>query len=229
MPDMTLAHFATLLPHAARLALLGFGAAWVALLVHELGHAIGASATGVRLWGIRLGTGPVVYEGPLGSLHLRLAWLPLGGTIQLLDADAHEIGYRDVYQRAWRFTWVPGAWRAPLISAAGPLTSLAVAAIFTATFVMLAPAGHSAPCSAGPSSPTWAAGSTCSRSAPPTDCTSCGTLRRSARRPDRLSRSPLSRAAPSPRFWRRARQPFPARVRFRLRGSISSRSRPPAS
>ena len=133
-----------ILPYAARLALLAFAAGWIALLVHELGHAIGASATGVRLWGIRLGTGPVVYEGPLGSLHLRLAWLPLGGTIQLLDADAHEIGYRDVYQRAWRFTWVPGAWRAPLISAAGPLTSLAVAAIFTATYVMLAPAGHSA-------------------------------------------------------------------------------------
>jgi membrane-associated protease RseP (regulator of RpoE activity) len=142
MPDITPALFATLLPHAARLALLGFGAAWVALLVHELGHAIGASATGVRLWGIRLGTGPVVYEGPIGSLHLRLAWLPLGGTIQLLDADAHEIGYRDVYQRVWRFTWVPGAWRAPLISAAGPLTSLAVAAIFTAAYVLLAPAGH---------------------------------------------------------------------------------------
>jgi membrane-associated protease RseP (regulator of RpoE activity) len=144
MAAPTLAHFAAILPPAARLALLGFATAWIALLVHELGHAIGASATGVRLWGIRLGTGPVVYDGPLGSLHLRLAWLPLGGTIQLLDADAHEIGYRDVYKRAWRFTWVPGAWRAPLISAAGPVTSLAVAAIFTAAYVMLAPAGHSA-------------------------------------------------------------------------------------
>jgi membrane-associated protease RseP (regulator of RpoE activity) len=131
------------LPYAARLALLAFTAAWIALLVHELGHAIGASATGVRLWGIRLGTGPVVYDGPLGSIHLRLAWLPLGGTIQLLDADAHEIGYRDVYQRVWRFTWVPGAWRAPLISAAGPITSLAVAAVFTFAYAELAPTGHS--------------------------------------------------------------------------------------
>ena len=115
-----------ILPYAARLALLAFAAGWIALLVHELGHAIGASATGVRLWGIRLGTGPVVYEGPLGSLHLRLAWLPLGGTIQLRDADAHEIGYRDVYQRAWRFTGVPSAWKAPLISAAGPVTSFSM-------------------------------------------------------------------------------------------------------
>ena len=130
------------LPYAARLALLAFAAGWIALLVHELGHAIGASATGVRLWGIRLGTGPVVYEGPLGSLHLRLAWLPLGGTIQLLDADAHEIGYRDVYQRAWRFTWVPSAWKAPLISAAGPVTSLAVAAVFTIAYAVLSPTGH---------------------------------------------------------------------------------------
>lgn len=142
MPDSFLSQFATLLPHAARLALLAFSAAWVALLVHELGHAIGASATGVRLWGIHLGTGPVVYEGPIGALHCRIAWLPFGGTILLLDEDAHEIGYRDVYQRCWRFTWVPGAWRAPLISAAGPVTSLAVAAIFTSAYVLLSPVGH---------------------------------------------------------------------------------------
>ena len=142
MPDSLLPQFALLLPQVARLALLAFGAAWIALLVHELGHAIGASATGVRLWGIRLGTGPVVYEGPIGVLHCRIAWLPLGGTIQLLDEDAHEIGYRDVYQRCWRFTWVPGAWRAPLISAAGPLASLAVAAIFTGAYALLAPTGH---------------------------------------------------------------------------------------
>ncbi|MGE5091271.1 MAG: site-2 protease family protein [Bacillota bacterium] len=142
MPDTLLAQFATLLPHAARLALLAFGAAWVALLVHELGHAIGASATGVRLWGIRLGTGPVVYEGSIGALQCRIAWLPFGGTILLLDEDAHEIGYRDVYQRCWRFTWVPGAWRAPLIAAAGPLTSLVVAAVFAAAYAILAPTGH---------------------------------------------------------------------------------------
>ena len=142
MPDTLLAQFATLIPHAARLALLAFGAAWVALLVHELGHAIGASATGVRLWGIRLGTGPVVYEGSIGALQCRIAWLPFGGTILLLDEDAHEIGYRDVYQRCWRFTWVPGAWRAPLIAAAGPLTSLVVAAVFAAAYAILAPTGH---------------------------------------------------------------------------------------
>ena len=142
MPETLASHLATLLPYAARLALLAFGAAWVALLVHELGHAIGASATGVRLWGIRLGTGPVVYEGSIGALQCRIAWLPFGGTILLLDEDAHEIGYRDVYQRCWRFTWVPGAWRAPLISAAGPLTSLVVAAVFAAAYAILAPTGH---------------------------------------------------------------------------------------
>jgi membrane-associated protease RseP (regulator of RpoE activity) len=142
MPDTLASQFLILLPHAARLALLAFGAAWVALLVHELGHAIGASATGVRLWGIRLGTGPVVYEGSIGTLQCRIAWLPFGGTVLLLDEDAHEIGYRDVYQRCWRFTWVPGAWRAPLISAAGPLTSLVVAAVFAAAYAILAPTGH---------------------------------------------------------------------------------------
>lgn len=89
------------------------------------------------------GSGPVIYEGPLGSLHFRIAWLPLGGTIQLLDADAHLIGYRDVQNRYWRFTWVPGAWRAPLISLAGPLTSLAVGAIFTVAYAILTPTGHS--------------------------------------------------------------------------------------
>ena len=142
MPDVTFPQVALFLSYAARLALLTFVAAWIALLVHELGHAIGASATGVRLWGIRLGTGPVVYEGRIGILECRIAWLPFGGTILLLDEDAHEIGYRDVYQRYWRFTWVPGAWRAPLISAAGPVTSLVVAAVFAAAYAVLTPAGH---------------------------------------------------------------------------------------
>jgi membrane-associated protease RseP (regulator of RpoE activity) len=142
MPDVTLPQVVLILPYAARLALLTFVAAWIALLVHELGHAIGASATGVRLWGIRLGTGPVVYEGRIGTLECRIAWLPFGGTILLLDEDAHEIGYRDVYQRYWRFTWVPGAWRAPLISAAGPVTSLVVAAVFATAYAVLSPTGH---------------------------------------------------------------------------------------
>ncbi len=132
-------HVLPFVPQVARIALLAFAAGWLAVLVHELGHALAASALGVRLWGVRLGIGPVVYEGPIGGIHCRIAWFPLGGMVQLLDADADALGYRDVYSPRWQFMWVPGAWRAPIISAAGPIASLVVAAIFTTALASL---GH---------------------------------------------------------------------------------------
>ncbi len=44
--------------------------------------------------------------------------------MQLLDADANAIGYRDIFAGRWRFEWGPEAWRAPIISAAGGLSNL---------------------------------------------------------------------------------------------------------
>jgi hypothetical protein len=103
---------------------IGLGAAWIALLFHELGHALAAVLVGVRIWGIRLGIGPTIWRGRIGSCRVNLAVFPLLGAVQLLDEDANAIGYRDIFAGRWRFEWGPEAWRAPIISAAGGLSNL---------------------------------------------------------------------------------------------------------
>ncbi len=113
------------LSHVAQALLVGLAGSWIALLFHELGHAAAALLLGVRIWGIRLGTGPTLWSGRLGGCSLHLAAFPFLGAVQLLDEDACAIGYRDIIAGRWRFEWGPGAWRAPIISAAGGLSNLA--------------------------------------------------------------------------------------------------------
>src|SRR5215203_1122459 len=103
---------------------VGAAASWIALLFHELGHALAAWLVGVRIWGIRLGIGPMIWRGTVAGCRLQIGLLPLLGSVQLLDADASAIGYRDIYAGHWRFEWGPDAWRAPIISAAGGLSNL---------------------------------------------------------------------------------------------------------
>jgi Predicted membrane-associated Zn-dependent proteases 1 len=104
--------------------LVGLAGSWIALLLHELGHVVAALILGVRIWGIRLGIGPTVWRGYIGECRVHLSLFPFLGSVQLLDEDACAIGYRDIIAGTWRFEWVPGAWRAPVISAAGGLCNL---------------------------------------------------------------------------------------------------------
>jgi hypothetical protein len=109
----------------AELLLVALAGTWIALLLHELGHTAAASLLGVRVWGIRLGLGPTIWCGRVGECRVHLALFPFLGAVQLVDEDACAIGYRDIVAGSWRFEWVPGAWRAPIISAAGGLSNLA--------------------------------------------------------------------------------------------------------
>ncbi len=113
------------LPPAVQALLAGFVASWVALLFHEAGHGLAAWLVGVRIWGVRLGMGPTIWQGRVGSTRVHLAMFPLLGAVHLLDEDASAIGYRDIARGRWRFVWGPEAWRAPIISAAGGLSNLA--------------------------------------------------------------------------------------------------------
>jgi membrane-associated protease RseP (regulator of RpoE activity) len=121
--------------------LAAFVAGWIALLFHELGHAAAAQAVGVRIWGMRLGMGPTMWRGSVNGKQIQICALPVLGTVTLLDADADAIGYRDVVSGRWRFEWGPGAWRAPIISAAGGLSNILAMLIFLTAWQIAGPTG----------------------------------------------------------------------------------------
>ncbi|HET8649224.1 MAG TPA: site-2 protease family protein [Gemmatimonadales bacterium] len=110
---------------------LGGAACVAALLIHEAGHALAALVLGVRIWGVRIGFGPRVWQGTIRGVNVDLGLIPLLGAVQLLDADARAMGYRDIYRRVWRFEWVPGSWRALIISAAGGMANFAATMVLT--------------------------------------------------------------------------------------------------
>jgi membrane-associated protease RseP (regulator of RpoE activity) len=108
----------------ARALVLALAASWLAILFHEFGHAAAARLVGVRIWGFRLGCGPVIWRGELAGCQVHIAILPFIASVHLLDDDAEAIGYRDIVRGTWRFVWGPRSWRAPIISAAGGLANL---------------------------------------------------------------------------------------------------------
>ena len=116
------------LPYGLRVLGLVYVATWVALIVHELGHALSARLLGIRIWGIALGRGPTIWHGVINGVHLRLALFPLHGEVRLIDSDAVRLGYEDAAMGGARFEWHRGSsWRAPLISAAGTFGNLVAA------------------------------------------------------------------------------------------------------
>jgi membrane-associated protease RseP (regulator of RpoE activity) len=88
-----------------------------------------ARALGVRVWGVALGRGPLLWEGDLAGTRFTVALLPLYGGVSLHDDDARALGYRFTSTRDCIFHWRQGSsWRAPVISAAGSLANLLGAA-----------------------------------------------------------------------------------------------------
>src|ERR687890_2228051 len=94
--------------HVAQAVLIALAGSWIALLFHELGHILAALLVGVRIWGIRLGIGPTIWRGRIGSCRVHLGLFPLLGAVHLLDEDANAIGYRDIMAGRWRFYWGAG-------------------------------------------------------------------------------------------------------------------------
>jgi membrane-associated protease RseP (regulator of RpoE activity) len=118
----------TRLPYSLRVVLLVSLAAWVALVLHELAHALTARALGVRVWGLTLGRGPVLWDGTIRGCRVKVALLPLHGEVRLHDGDAAGLGYRNVQTARPGFEWLAGSsWRAPLITAAGSVANLLAA------------------------------------------------------------------------------------------------------
>jgi membrane-associated protease RseP (regulator of RpoE activity) len=122
-------------PYGLRVLSLVFAAAWLALTVHELGHALMARLLGVRVWSLSLGRGPVLWKGSIGHCRIRIALFPVHGEVRLYDPDAERIGYRDAASGGSRFEWQAGrSWRAPFISLAGALGNLLAAKLVIAAW-----------------------------------------------------------------------------------------------
>jgi membrane-associated protease RseP (regulator of RpoE activity) len=120
-------------PYGIRVLLLVTAAAWLALLVHELGHALMARLLGVRVWSISLGRGPVLWQGRIGHCQVRVALFPIHGEVRLYDGDAEGLGYEEAATGGTRFEWRKGqSWRAPLITLAGTLGNLLAAKVVIA-------------------------------------------------------------------------------------------------
>src|SRR5690349_7953863 len=121
------------LPYGLRVLFLVLAAAWLALLVHELGHALVARLLGIRIWSISLGRGPVLWKGRIGHSWVRVALLPVHGEVRLYDGDAESLGYEEAATGGSRFEWRRGqSWRAPLITLAGTLGNLLAAKVVIA-------------------------------------------------------------------------------------------------
>jgi membrane-associated protease RseP (regulator of RpoE activity) len=126
------------LPYSVRVVVLVFFAAWTALLFHELAHALMARALRIRIWGISLGRGPLLYSGTIGTCQVRIALLPLHGEVRLVDQDAVALGYRGIGSAKPAFEWLAGSsWRAPLITAAGSVGNLLAAKAVVAYWILM--------------------------------------------------------------------------------------------
>jgi membrane-associated protease RseP (regulator of RpoE activity) len=126
------------LPYELRVVILVFVAAWIALLLHELAHALMARALGIRVWAVSLGRGPVLWNRPIGRCQVRVALLPLYGHVSLVDQDAEALGYRWVGRPQVGFEWLQGSsWRAPLITAAGSVSNLVGAHLVLAYWIWM--------------------------------------------------------------------------------------------
>jgi len=115
------------IPFGLRVLLVVFSAAWLALFVHEVAHALVARLLGVRVWSISLGSGPTLWDGEVSGCGIHIGLFPFHGAIRLHDGDAEGLGYENLDQGETRFAWRSGSWRAPLISAAGTFANLVAA------------------------------------------------------------------------------------------------------
>ena len=109
-------HFGNLLFHAPTVGhvtqpvLMGLAGSWIALLFHELGHAVAALLLGVRIWGIRLGVGPTVWRGTIGSCRINVALFPFLGIWAIERYEWREPGITATVEEA-NAAQAGGTWR----------------------------------------------------------------------------------------------------------------------
>lgn len=109
------------------------------IFVHELGHFLAAKWRGVRVLRFSLGFGPAMVKFQRGETEYRIAWIPLGGYVQMAGDSPDEDGRMP--QRVDEFLSHPPLGRI-VIAVAGPFMNLVTAFV---VLVVVAVSGVSFP------------------------------------------------------------------------------------
>lgn len=98
----------------------------VLVTVHEFGHFVVARGLGVKVLRFSVGFGPAMFSWHgKDAVEYRIAWVPLGGYVKLLDARETEVDEKD---RAFEFTQ-QALWKRFSIVLAGPVSNLLFAIV----------------------------------------------------------------------------------------------------
>jgi regulator of sigma E protease len=94
------------------------------IFVHEFGHFLAAKLRGVKVTRFSMGFGPALLSATRGGTEYRLAWIPLGGYVQMAGDSPGEDGGMP----AGRDEFLSHPWPGRLLIAlAGPLANLLTA------------------------------------------------------------------------------------------------------
>jgi regulator of sigma E protease len=112
--------------------ILGLAGLSIVVLVHELGHFIAARLTGIEVEAFSIGWGRPMLKKKIGSVEYRLGIFPLGGYCKMKGDAEYQAAFSTPGSEIPR---TPGTfygakpWRRIVVSAAGPLSNMACAAL----------------------------------------------------------------------------------------------------
>lgn len=102
----------------------------VLVTFHEFGHFVAARLCGVKVLTFSIGFGKPLWSRTFGDTEWRVAWVPLGGFVRMLDEREAPVAAAD---RRRAFNQRP-VWQRMIIVLAGPLANLLLAvALFSIT------------------------------------------------------------------------------------------------
>ncbi|MFN4235781.1 MAG: RIP metalloprotease RseP [Vogesella sp.] len=97
----------------------------VLVTFHEFGHFLAARLCGVKVLTFSIGFGKPLWARTFGDTEWRLAWIPLGGFVRMLDEREAPVAPQD-RQRAFNQRPV---WQRMIIVLAGPVANLLLAVV----------------------------------------------------------------------------------------------------
>lgn len=77
-------------------AVVSFVGIWVSIIIHEMGHVIGAWITRCRIFEVKFGTEPRLVKW-IGGTRLRISWFPNGAFVRAMPRDTRWYRTRTIF------------------------------------------------------------------------------------------------------------------------------------